>query len=151
IAAELLMAWPLTGKNWSPGATFAFTVLAHVEDEAGFLPAASTRVERVHQLNGAERKQYVLATAYHTAYVMGILCALALQPGRSPRLELSQATQSAVVRQKVIWRFLEEGGPRHWHKPFAGLVPEEQEALSPFLLTMRLHRAIARRDFSEVG
>jgi hypothetical protein len=150
IAAELLMAWPLTGKRWSAGATFGFAVLAHVEDEVGFLPAASTRVERIQQLGGAKRRQYVLATAYHTAYVMGILCAVALQAGRSPRADIASGTKSTAART-MISSLMEEGAPRHWHKPFASLAAVEQETLSPFLLAMRLHRAVARRDFVAVG
>lgn len=150
IAAELLMAWPLTGKSWSAAATFALAVLAHVEDEAGFLPAASTRVERIEQLEGMERKQYVLATAYHTAYVMGILCAVALQPGRAPRAELPCGMKSHAAARNLFEALAAESGARHWHHPFAALPAPEQETLAPFLLTMRLHRAVSRRDVSAV-
>ena len=80
LAAEVLLAWPLTGRQWSPAAVFGFCVLARVEDTAGFLPAPSTRLQRFQQLQGDRRTEYLLATAYHTAYVMGLLCSAALRP-----------------------------------------------------------------------
>jgi Domain of unknown function (DUF6895) len=46
LSGELLLSWPLTAASWSAGATFGFRVLARVEDTAGFLPTASTRIER---------------------------------------------------------------------------------------------------------
>src|SRR3569833_1855631 len=42
LAGELLLAWPLTGSDWSALATFAFNVLLRVEDEASFLPSPAT-------------------------------------------------------------------------------------------------------------
>jgi len=48
LAGELLLAWPLLSYRWSASASFAFRVLARVEDEVGFLPAPTTRVDRYH-------------------------------------------------------------------------------------------------------
>src|SRR6266566_4615138 len=68
LGGEVLLAWPLTGKSWSPTATFGFRVLARVEDVVGFLPSPATRMQRLNNLRGDERAGYLLATAYHTAY-----------------------------------------------------------------------------------
>ena len=84
LAGELLLTWPLLGLKWSPVALFAFRVLAAAEDEAGYLPSTGTDLERAKTLEGAARKRYLLATAYHTAYVMGLLCAAALHPSAAP-------------------------------------------------------------------
>jgi hypothetical protein len=84
ISGELILAWPLTGTTWDDTATFGFHVLASVEDQAGFLPAPAVRLERLSTLQGQERGQYLSATAYHTAYVMGLLCAAVLGEGRAP-------------------------------------------------------------------
>ncbi len=151
IAAELLMAWPLTGKKWSSGASFAFAVLAHIEDEAGYLPAASTRLNRIERLRGAKRKRYVLATAYHTAYVMGILCAVALQPGRLPPATIRNSSCISGSVERISPFLADDSHTRHWAAPFARLSSEEQNALSPFLLSIALHRATSRRDFCMVG
>ena len=84
LAGELLLTWPLTGASWSAAASFGFHVLTSVEERAGFLPTPNTRLERIVKLEGIARTRYLLATAYHTTYVMGLLCAVALGPGRCP-------------------------------------------------------------------
>src|SRR5262249_28280092 len=84
LGGELLLAWPLTGSGWSAGAAFGFRVLARVEDAVGFLPSHGTRIERLNKLQGEERTNYLVATAYHTAYVMGLVCAASLRPRRAP-------------------------------------------------------------------
>ena len=75
LAGELLLAWPLMGAPWSPSAAFAFRVLASIEDQVGVLPCGNVNLAHLAQLEGEERARYALGTAYHTAYVMGFLCA----------------------------------------------------------------------------
>jgi hypothetical protein len=44
LAAEALMAWPLTSSPWSPSAAFGFRVVASLEDKMGiFRPVARLR------------------------------------------------------------------------------------------------------------
>ena len=50
----------------------------------GFLPGSQFDTARHQSLAGEERARYALATSYHTAYVMGFLCAAALRDGRAP-------------------------------------------------------------------
>jgi len=151
VSGELLLAWPLTGKSWSAASSFAFSVLTQVEDAAGFLPAAATRLSRIEQLQGPERKHYVLATAYHTAYVMGLLCALALQPGRLPPAKIPVVSCIRGSADRLMRLLEDRHEARYWNSAFAKLTVREQDSLSPFLLTVALHRALKLRDFVAVG
>jgi Domain of unknown function (DUF6895) len=150
LSGELLMAWPLTGKSWSTAAAFGFGVLARVEDNAGVLPAPSTRRDRLDKLEGNRRASYFLATAYHTAYVMGLLCAFALQPGRRP--PATPATRTAADGSSdTILRFLDADGRRpDWRHEFDRLPMAQRDALAGFLLNIALHRKIGKRDFGAV-
>ena len=84
LVGELLMAWPQLRQEWSPVAAFAFRVLAHVEDEVGVLPCGNVDPERLAGLVGAERTRYARAASYHTALVMGFLCAVGLRRDTAP-------------------------------------------------------------------
>jgi hypothetical protein len=151
ICGELLMTWPLTGTTWSAASAFGFKVLADVEDQVGFLPTAATRLDRLNALDGAARAEYLTATAYHTAYVMGLLCAAALAPGREPPRHLP--FQDAVPRPAAaILPFFDDGGRRrHWQDTFDRFPPMDRDALSGFLLTIALHRRVATYDFAAVA
>jgi hypothetical protein len=100
LGGEVLLAWPLTGKTWSPAATFGLQVLTQVEDKAGFLPSPGTRLDRLNTLQGDERTDYLLATAYHTAYVMGLLSAAALTNGKLHLQEFHFGTVSPALRRR---------------------------------------------------
>lgn len=147
LGGEVLLAWPLTGKSWSPAAAFGFRVLTSVEDKAGFLPAPSTRLERLNKLEGDERTNYLLATAYHTAYVMGLVCAASLQPGRTPPSKIpirGRVPGSA----KMILQFLEaDGQSQHWWETLDQLNDRERDAIAGLLLNIALRRKVKQRDF----
>jgi hypothetical protein len=162
LAAEVLLAWPLTGQSWSAAAAFGFRVLARVEDEAGFLPAPSTRLQRLNSLQGAERRDYLLATAYHTVYVMGLLCAAALQQGRTPPSAIPTGTPrpgsaAAIVpflnhqaqSESADGRASCEPSLRqsHWWDEFQRLDTLESDALAGLLLNVALRRKAVQRDF----
>jgi hypothetical protein len=146
LGAEVLLTWPLLRRRWSHAATFGFHVLAHVEDEAGFLPSPFTRVDRFRTLSGEERTRYVLATAYHTTYVMGLLCAAALRPNCSPPAAIhpSRGRRGAAT---ALLELLDSGDKKpHWRSYISGLAPKSQDTLAPLLLTMTLQRATTRHD-----
>ena len=148
LSAEILLAWPLTGKHWSPAAAFAFRVLADVEDKAGFLPTPATRVSELKAREGADRSQYLLATSYHTAYTMGLLCAAALQPGCAPPAKISARKSPSDSAQKMM-RFLDDDNtPPHWRETFEKLDPPQAESLSGMLFNIALQRKAAAHDFS---
>jgi hypothetical protein len=150
LGGEVLLAWPLTGKGWSAAAAFGFTVLARVEDEAGFLPSQGTRLDRLAALDGAERADYLLATAYHTAYVMGLLCAAALQPGRTPPSEIHE-NGNARGSASAIMEFIARDDRRpHWCDDFDRLSGRRRDMLAGLLLNIALRRKVGQRDFHAV-
>jgi hypothetical protein len=157
LAGELLMAWPLTGGRWSPVAAFAFRVLAEVEDRAGFLPTPGTRLVEMKAREGVERRRYFLSTAYHTAFVMGFLCAAALAPECAPPWKIVRSSRRIVgdgVRgaAKALMPWLEDGGAmRHWQEVFAELEDAERDALAPMLFAMAMQRKTQERDFGTVA
>ncbi|HTC95402.1 MAG TPA: hypothetical protein VK699_18290 [Terriglobales bacterium] len=144
---EVLLAWPLTGRSWSAASVFGFRVLTQVEDQAGFLPASSTRLARVEKLEGEHRKHYLLATAYHTIYVMGLLCATALQAGRTPPAQIP--TNTAVPGgAKMILRFLDtDQRSVHWRDELEKLTEPERDAIAGLLLNIAFRRKITSGQF----
>jgi hypothetical protein len=151
LAGEVLLAWPLTGASWTPGGAFGFRVLARVEDDAGFLPAPSTRLDRAARLQTADRGDYLLATAYHTAYVMGLLCAAALQPGRAPPRTLPVQRSRGHQGPEPLLAWLDAHGTRqHWRDDLDRLDPSERAATTSLLFNIALRRAVSRRAFAEL-
>jgi hypothetical protein len=146
LAAEVLMAWPLTSSPWSPAATFGFHVLADLEDTVGFVPAKNGIPEKYFRLADCDRTKYALAAAYHTVYVMGMLCALALRPGNSPPREISGLLISAELVDELLRMIPEVDTP--WRRTFRRLQPSEQRALGPFLLDMALLSRGRINDFA---
>lgn len=122
-------------------------MLARVEDKAGFLPTAATRVSEIRSLEGAARTRYLLATAYHTAYVMGLLCAASLQPGYAPPVAIPIGGAKPGAAREIL-RLLDSGNEsQHWRDEFRRLNDSEADALSGFLLSMALRRRVKKRDF----
>lgn len=149
LAAEVLMAWPLTSAPWTPAAAFGFRVLADFEDRVGFLPAGNGVPEKVNRLTGSERTKYALACTYHTAYVMGVLCALMLRPGNAPPSELTGPLASTELIDEVLSMIPDADTP--WQNTLRQLQPAERRTLGPFLLDMALLTRGRSHDFSTVG
>jgi hypothetical protein len=153
LGGEVLMAWPLTGGPWSPGAAFGFRVLADIEDKNGMLPSPSTRQDRLNKLEGDARTNYLLATAYHTVYVMGLLCAATLHPGRAPPAKLAtrSAWDGSANAADTILRFLDsDGRSPYWRQVVDRISLAERDALARLLLNIALHRKVSRREFGVV-
>jgi hypothetical protein len=148
LGGEVLLAWPLTGPSWSAAAAFAFRVLARVEDQAGFLPTPATRIARLKELEGGDRANYLLATSYHTVYVMGLLCAAALRPGRTPPSVIPAARGGA---EPLLDMLDGDGHSAHWREEFDRLAATERDALAGFLFAVALHRRTKQRDFAAVA
>jgi hypothetical protein len=145
LAGEILLTWPLTGAPWSASAAFAFRVLANVEDQVGLLPCGNINLNRLTQLEGEERARYALGTAYHTAYVMGFLCAAALRPGRSPPMRIVGSLYARSFLDRLLAYVNDDQG--HWQPVFAGLTGREQQVLTPFILDIALMQNCRRRDY----
>lgn len=149
LAGEVLLAWPLTGKSWSDPASFAFSVLADIEDQAGFLPSPGTKLDRLSMLAGEDRARYLIATAYHTAYVMGLLCAAALQPGRAPPEKIGSKAGNGSSRALLEMLSSSENQP-HWVDHVERLADQERDALAGLFFTIGLRRSVLQRDFNKL-
>jgi hypothetical protein len=150
LAGELLLTWPLTRSAWSPLAVFAFRVLMRVEDEAGFLPSPATRIDTLQKLEGEKKKKYLHATAYHTVYVMGLLCSASLRSGMSSPSNISSKKFIPEIPEKII-EFLTTGNPApHWLTDFNRLDKAEQGTLAHLLLNIALYRNIQQKQYATV-
>lgn len=144
LAGELLMAWPMLRAPWSPSARFGVDVLFAIEDEVGLLPSLAIDGRNLNAQSGRARNESALAMSYHTAYVMGLLCASLLRWGSAvgrfaePRPVLLDVALSAL-------RELQRE-PR-WEDHFMRLPIEEREELAPFVLDVALRRSVRRFEF----
>ncbi len=146
LGGEVLLAWPLTSARWSAGSIFAFRVLMNVEDEAGFLPAPITRLERLGRLAGEARNRYLLATTYHTIYVMGLLCSLALQPGCTPPNALPECPRTGISR--LILSYLDfDNSTSHWREQVELLTEQERDSIAELLFNIALYRKVKQQQY----
>jgi uncharacterized protein DUF6895 len=150
LAGEVLLTWPLTGRSWGAAAAFGFRVLAHVEDQAGFLPSTSTQLDRLSRLEGDERAKYLVASAYHTAYVMGLLCAAALQPGRAPPRTIRLASVATGLSRLVLERLDADPQRPHWREEINQLSESERNGLVSMLLMIALRRSVVQKEFDRL-
>jgi hypothetical protein len=149
LAGEVIMAWPLTGAPWCPAAAFGFRVLTRVEDHAGVLPGGTTRLDRVHQLEGRERTRYALGTAYHTAYVMGFLCAASLREGRAPPARIAGPPFDERFLDYLLNTLDRDQG--HWQPELLTISEAERNALCPLLLDLAIVQNCRKYDYRAVS
>ena len=149
LAGEIVQAWPLTGTAWSAPAAFGFRVLAGVEDRIGVLPGGTTRVDRLNRLEGKDKDRYVLGTAYHTAYVTGLLCAASLRPKRAPPTTITGPRFNARLLDRLTDSLDRDQG--HWQDEWLKLQRLEQEALGPFLLDLVIAQKCRQHDYGAVS
>ena len=148
LCGELLMAWPQLRAPWDPVAAFCFRVLAGVEDFVGVLPCGNVDYTRSSSMAPAARQRYARATAYHTAYVMGFLCAVALRHG-APPLHAQISSPSPLVWPELL--DLVNPGRGHWLPIFQELPVGEKPALTELVADTALVQAVAQRDYPRVG
>lgn len=148
LAAEALMAWPLTSSVWSPAAAFGFRVLASLEDKVGFLPAGPSASKRLLELEGEEKTKYALASSYHTAFVMGMLCALSLKSGMASPSDIA-GTSFSVTLIENLQAFIPKTGA-YWEEVFQSLSPNEQATLGRFLLDVAIVRSSQKGEFAQM-
>jgi hypothetical protein len=147
LAAELLLTWPCLGEAMSSTARFAFDVLRRVEDEAGVLPSLAISTDEIDRQPPESRDAYLTAVTYHTAYVMGLLCAVLLRCG--VRL---QSRDSSVdghrIAQELLTGLARESARKQWITDAATLTSEDLGALLPFLRDVALQRAVRAMDLT---
>lgn len=145
LAAELLWTWPMLGLPWSPAATFAFGVLAAAQDDHGFLPGP-----QYADLAPAQRDAGMLRTSYHANVVLGILCAVALRPGRAPAQAVAAAPADAAPVEGLLRLLAPSPRSPRWLEMQATLAPDRRAALAPLVLNIVLRRAAAAHDIERV-
>ena len=148
LAGEVLLSWPLTGSKWAPVAALGFRVLASIEDQAGTLPGGHSNPARLRALAGDARIAYALGTAYHTAYVMGFVCAACLRPGRAPPTRISGFRFETACLRSVLSYIKNDQG--HWQTVFSNLAAHEQLALAPFLFDIAIVQTSRRHEYELV-
>jgi hypothetical protein len=146
LAGELLLAWRLLAADTQPVPSFAFRVLAAVEDEVGFLPSLAIDGEGYERHPADARREYVTATTYHTAFVMGLLCAVALRrPETGPGPTDGRTAPPEAVAALLAELEDRETQPQ-WLKQLGRLPEEHQGALAPLVRDVALRRAARRLD-----
>ncbi len=150
VGGEVLLSWPLTGRAWSATATFGYRILTNVEDQAGFLPSPATNLAHLDSLTGAARSNYLLASAYHTMYVMGLLSAAALQPDTLPPRKITAPKAIRGSAAPFIAILHDSKHQPHWYETFEQLGVTEQDALMPLLFAITLQRATKQHAFDAV-
>lgn len=150
LAAELVMVWPQLGTPLSPAARFGFRVLAELEDRIGLLPAGHGIPEKFARLAGPERRTYALAASYHTAFVMGMLCALLLRTGEpAAGRESDGGSAEAALAQRLFNSLPASDAP--WHVSFSSLDAGEKAVLLPWLTDMAMLIAARDNDYPGLG
>jgi hypothetical protein len=144
LTAEVLMTWPMLGLEWTPAATFAFGILADLQDALGFLPGAALGETRYRPFVAGDRSRIALATSYHTTYVMGFLCAAALAPGREPPAAVRPARHARGATAAVLALMSQEISTPCWMRPLTELPFAQQDAVAQLLLGIILRRARTR-------
>jgi len=146
LCGEVLLTWPYLGLPWSASATLGFAVLALVEDRVGFLPTPGTSLERLKTLRGNEKSRYILTSSYHSAFVMGLLCAGALREGCRPPISLPGRSRHPGATAKLMRLVGAVGAEPAWRDHLDDLSSIEQDSAAPFVLNVCLRRAALQRD-----
>lgn len=150
LAGEVLLCWPYLGHSWGAAATFVFRVLTRLEDAVGVVPGGTTRPDRLNRLEGEARTRYALGTAYHTAFVMGLVYAALLGQVGNPEPVIDRDPGISPEMLTRLEREL-ESGQASWQEGWQELPATEREVLAPFLLDMVILQACSRRDYAAVG
>ena len=149
LAGEVLMAWPLSATRWCPSTTFVFHLLVSVEDRVGVLPSGTTISARLKRLEGDQKTQYAFGTAYHTAYVMGMICATLLRDGRTPPASVpSRKKNPSLVAEILEYTTTDQG---HWQPELSKLSPGQQAAVLPLVLDLAIVQTSRRREYDRLA
>lgn len=149
IAGELLMAWPLLNRKWTPAASFALNCLFKIEERVGFLPAPGLERSKIDGAEQEEKRTYIYSINYHTVLVMGLLCSVML---KNP---LCEETVSDAVSYPDKWRNkieneIHTGKDVHWYEFYQSLDSVQKEQLLPMLYQVCLTRWIRDKQYGDV-
>jgi hypothetical protein len=150
LAGELLVAWPALSLEWNAVSTFAFHVLARVEDEVGRLPSLSINGRDYHSKATGLRNHYVTATTYHPAYVMGLLCSVCLQRSHHPPSDIRGAPYPDELVDGVLAEIEADDRSPQWLVDFRRLSRPDQLRLGGLLTDVAIRRAVRQLDLQGV-
>jgi hypothetical protein len=152
LTVEVLWIWPMLGLRWHPAALFAFQGLIEMQDSLGFLPGIGFDGQRVVGMSPEQRERYVRATCYHTVYVMGFLCAVALRQDRLPHLASRRTKRGTSTGAGAAMLELSQRDKHHpdWCARMAEQSAELQDAAAPLLLSVLLRRAAEASDLARM-
>jgi hypothetical protein len=146
LTAEVLLTWPMLGLEWSPAATFAFSILANLQDALGSLPGLVCGETRYHPPTAADPWSSALTTSCHGTFVMGFLCAAALAPGCEPPAAVTAAGGGGRSTAALLALIGGEGLESCWVAPLRALAPDQQDSVAQLLLGIVLRRAGTRSN-----
>lgn len=149
LTGELLLSWPYVNHCWSATSIFAFNVIADIEDTCGFLPSPTIQNNIPPSVENVNRKKYLYASAYHTIYVMGLLCSAILRYNRNPPKRISKTDMKPGSAEKILPFLINNGNP-HWMPIFGRLSVHEQDAIAPFLFNIAIFRNIRYEEYGKV-
>jgi hypothetical protein len=150
LAGELLLAWPFLNAAWDESASLAFAVLAAVEDEVGVLPSLALDRAEYERQPVAARKSYVAAVAYHTAYVMGLLCAVMLSRNSRAAVMPTEASGSAAFSEAMLVRLATDKRRPQWLRYVEALPSSSRAGYAPLLLDVAIRRAVRQLNLGQV-
>lgn len=144
LTAEVLVTWPMLGLAWSPAATFAFSILANLQDALGFLPGLVCGETLYHSWSADYPSRSALRTSCHSSYAMGMLCAAALAPGCEPPAAVRPARHGRGATAALLALIGGERIDSCWVAPLRALAPDQQDSVAQLLLGIVLRRAATR-------
>ena len=150
LAAEVVLTWPMLRLPWSSIAIFAFHLLTAVQDELGFLPGLAFDRVLYQSLRNDEQFDYVLATSYHTNYVMGFLSAALLTRGSAPPVAVPNARRTPGVGEAILQRIDADASSPRWRRLADELARGQLDSIAPLVLAVALRRATACGDLKRV-
>jgi hypothetical protein len=146
LVGELLLTWVALRVPFSPTARFAFFALCQIEDRVGVVPSLALTADAYHQQAPDAAEAYALASSYHPAYVMGLVCAqLLTRPAtlETPQVQTSNALPVLEFALRTLERF-----PRrpYWLEVLTQLEQPERFECVSIVVDAALRRAVHAFD-----
>lgn len=143
VASALLLAYRRMGKPWNAVSSFAFNVLAAVEEMEGFTETVQ------------EQKETIASSWFlPSAFTQGLLYSACLKQGAAPYIKIPASSIRKGTAQRLIQLY--DAGETSsssslWVKHFYLLEESEQDALSSFLLHITLIKSIHQQQYEKVS
>ena len=109
------------------------------------LPCGNVDVGHLDRLEPDERSRYARATAYHTAFVMGFLCAASLHDRSRPPTTIDGRRYPDATWMGFLAHVDDDQGD--WLDVFADCDNSEKAVLAPMLCYFAILQTLRRRDY----